>query len=387
MELFSFLFKVKRNDKLGRYMVATRNLKPGEVLFREFPVVHGPKMLSHPICLGCHKALTPKSPKGNFYRCSRCSWPLCSKQCENLEPHVEECKLMTTAGYKCPFKTNCSTMQYESIYCLIFPLRFLLLKRCQPNMWEIYTTLWISSEIFPSALGFNFRFEKILSELESHVDERIASGSYDALQKHLVPFVQKLLGSKEFPTRLILKAAAILDNNCFEISMPLRGVEMGGLFLTSLILCHDCVPNTKHYVNYLGSDVDIQCYQMTFQTTGGSAKLRRNRLCNSCFLLSFSVPVKKGEQLTTTYTNTLKSTLERRRHLSQTKIFDCDCMRCRDASEFSSYGSSWMCDQCGGLIVSKNPLDNSSSWECRKCKSQKSQEVGRGTKSLGGMTS
>lgn len=115
---------------------------------------------------------------------------------------------------------------------------------------------------------FNFRFEKILSELESHVDERIASGSYDALTSHLVPFIHKLLSPKDFPERLILTAAAILDNNCFEICLPLRDVELGGLFLLSLILCHDCVPNTKHYVNYIDSSMDIQRYQMTFQTTG-----------------------------------------------------------------------------------------------------------------------
>lgn len=100
------------------------------------------------------------------------------------------------------------------------------------------------------------------------MEERIASGSYDALKKSLVPFVQQLLGSEDFPERLILTAAAVLDNNAFEISMSQRGVEMGGLFLTSLILCHDCVPNTKHFVNFIDADADIQRYQMVFQTTG-----------------------------------------------------------------------------------------------------------------------
>jgi hypothetical protein len=86
---------------------------------------------------------------------------------------------------------------------------------------------------------------------------------------HLVPFIQKLLGAKDFPEHLILTATAVLDNNCFEISLPLRGVEMGGLFLLSLILCHDCVPNTVHYVNFIESaENDIQRYLMTFETTG-----------------------------------------------------------------------------------------------------------------------
>lgn len=131
---FSF-FQVKRNDKLGRYMVASRDLKAGEVLFRECAVVHGPKMLSHPICLGCHESLTPKSTsKASFYRCSRCSWPLCSKNCESLDPHVEECSLMASKNYKCPMKNSCMAMQADAIYCLIFPLRFLLLNRSQPKL-------------------------------------------------------------------------------------------------------------------------------------------------------------------------------------------------------------------------------------------------------------
>jgi hypothetical protein len=114
-----------------------------------------------------------------------------------------------------------------------------------------------------------FRFEKIISELESHVDERIALGSYVSHKTHLVPFIQRLLGAKEFSEHLILTATAVLDNNCFEISLPLRNIEMGGLFLMSLILCHDCVPNTIHYVNYIENpDSDVQRYQMTFETTG-----------------------------------------------------------------------------------------------------------------------
>lgn len=116
---------------------------------------------------------------------------------------------------------------------------------------------------------FIFRFEKIISELESHVDERIASGSYESHKEHLVPFIQRLLGAKDYSEHLILTATAVLDNNCFEINLPMRNVEMGGLFLLSLILCHDCVPNTIHYVNFIESaENDMQRYQMTFETTG-----------------------------------------------------------------------------------------------------------------------
>jgi adenylyl- and sulfurtransferase ThiI len=148
------------------------------------------------------------------------------------------------------------------------------------------------------------------------------------------------------------------------------------LFLMSLILCHDCVPNTKHFVNFIESDVDIQRYQMTFQTTGESSENRTDTSSTFGIISSASsVPVKKGEHLTTTYTDTLKSTLERRRHLAQTKIFDCDCRRCRDPFEFSSNLSSWLCRRCDGVIVSTNPLDNKATWQCKDCKSTLSCEV------------
>lgn len=88
------------------------------------------------------------------------------------------------------------------------------------------------------------------------------------------------------------------------------------------------------------------------------------------------VPVKKGEHLTTTYTNTLRPTLERRSHLKQTKIFDCDCKRCSDPTELSTHGSAWICSSsCGGLIESKDPLNNESLWLCGKCCATYSSEV------------
>lgn len=37
------LFTIKRNDKVGRYAVASRALKPGDVIFTESPFAYGPK--------------------------------------------------------------------------------------------------------------------------------------------------------------------------------------------------------------------------------------------------------------------------------------------------------------------------------------------------------
>lgn len=72
--------------------------------------------------------------------------------------------------------------------------------------------------------------------------------------------------------------------------------------------------------------------------------------------------------LTTSYTSTLKPTMERRLHLKQTKIFDCDCRRCEDATEFETHGSSLKCQKCKeGFVISKEPLNSESDWSCIKC--------------------
>lgn len=43
------------SPELGRYMVASRDLKAGDVILREDPIVVGPKQVTEPVCLGCYK--------------------------------------------------------------------------------------------------------------------------------------------------------------------------------------------------------------------------------------------------------------------------------------------------------------------------------------------
>lgn len=45
--------RVSHNDKIGRYFVATRNIKPGEIVLRESPLVVGPSQSTPPVCVGC----------------------------------------------------------------------------------------------------------------------------------------------------------------------------------------------------------------------------------------------------------------------------------------------------------------------------------------------
>lgn len=69
-----------------------------------------------------------------------------------------------------------------------------------------------------------------------------------------------------------------------------------------------------------------------------------------------------------TYTQSLKSTLERREHLKQAKCFDCCCRRCSDPTELETYFGAINCSHCNsGKILSTNSLDSAAVWQCQQC--------------------
>ena len=121
------------NAEQGRFVVARRNIKQGEEIICEKPYIVGPKIVNSPICLGCHKTLFQPDAKKDFYKCSSCTFPLCGPQCEKSEYHVQECKLMAEKFTSSTIKNTGNTIQNESSYCVILPLRLILLQRSDPK--------------------------------------------------------------------------------------------------------------------------------------------------------------------------------------------------------------------------------------------------------------
>ena len=73
-------YKIEKNETLGRYVVAVRNIPKGTIILTEEPLVVGPKVYSPPICLGCHRKVD------GTYFCSKCGFPMCSAECEAVSP-------------------------------------------------------------------------------------------------------------------------------------------------------------------------------------------------------------------------------------------------------------------------------------------------------------
>ena len=114
--------------------MAQTDLKPGQLIFNELPMIVGPRQLTKPICLGCHKEL-----KEVKYTCSRfvtssltlisslyrllvfgrCGWPVCSKKCEDSQYHDLECRIMRAGGQKVNISKNMSKAKDRVIFMLV----------------------------------------------------------------------------------------------------------------------------------------------------------------------------------------------------------------------------------------------------------------------------
>ncbi|GAB0093570.1 SET domain-containing protein [Sergentomyia squamirostris] len=307
--------ELKTDEIMGRMLCATRDIKQGEVIFTEKPLVIGPKLNCHPMCLGCHRFLTLKPKERNFYKCSRCNWPLCGPDCEKSQLHVPECNLMAYRNFKAQIDAQVGLEpKKEAAYCTIVPLRCCLLRSSDPGSFQR------------------------LMDLQSHLEKRIETPLYRVLKANLVTFIKTIL-NLDFDEETILKIAAVLDTNAFEIRHQHKNIKVRGLYPMAAMMAHSCVPNTAHTFNE-----DFE------------------------FVLIASVDIPKGTPIYTTYGQTLQGTLQRREHLRQNKFFECFCERCGDPTELSTFAGSFICSKCrSGKMIPMNPFEVAAPWKCSTC--------------------
>jgi hypothetical protein len=91
-----------------------------------------------------------------------------------------------------------------------------------------------------------------------------------------------------------------------------------------------------------------------------------------------TVPIPIGARISINTFEPLRSTLERRYNLFETKFYFCQCERCKDPTELGTYTGGIYCPDCSdqqGILISENPLDSRSDWICTKCSGRKTTEL------------
>lgn len=54
-------YKIANSPALGRYLVAAKNLKAGDVIISELPLIIGP--CGEPVCLGCYQQISSRNKR------------------------------------------------------------------------------------------------------------------------------------------------------------------------------------------------------------------------------------------------------------------------------------------------------------------------------------
>lgn len=185
-------------------------------------------------------------------------------------------------------------------------------------------------------------------EMQDHLDKLKKSSFGNVLHSAMLPTMQKVITTSSPDT--IMKICSIFDTNSFDVRSKKHEINLRGLYPTVNLVAHDCTKNTCHY--FLPEE-------------------------NFALVLMATVDIQKGDILTTTYTQTLWGTLERRLHLQKVKHFNCVCKRCRDETEYGVFVGCFYCQKCiiedknndleKPKLVSKNPAENASDWVCQKC--------------------
>ncbi|XP_053995158.1 SET domain-containing protein SmydA-8 [Hylaeus volcanicus] len=309
-------FKVLQNDKVGRYMVANKELAAGEEIVTEMPFVVGPKAFTYPLCLSCY---TPWPFTADKTLCSKCGWPVCSAECENQPQHKDyECQIFVEANEK----FNASAALEETnpngvpqLEC-VTPLRLLLESERNPERWN-----------------------KEVRDMEAHNKIRSQKEHWKSDHVNVVEYLRKRLKLERFSEERIQTACGILEINTFEVRTA-NGFSARALYPTVALMNHSCVSNTCHSI----SPTD---YRIRLRTT---------------------LKVPPGGELYGSYTHSLLPTMLRREHLLEGKHFACACPRCSDPTELGTHMSSLKCNKCdNGIVLSLDSLDPDSSWKCTHC--------------------
>ncbi|KAG8322786.1 hypothetical protein J6590_015777 [Homalodisca vitripennis] len=279
-------FKVSEDKILGRHLVATRDIKAGEVVLRESPLLQGPSQVTGPVCLSCLQAIS----QHNSEPCDKCGWPLCRKpSCRQSKQHLPECR-WTVEKKKSPVKISHFVSPHPSYEC-ITTLRMCYARDNNPTLWEK------------------------LKSLQSHVEERRETQKYKEDTRSIAQFLRRFYKLEdEFSDDEIMDIWGVIQVNGHEV--PVSHPSHVAVYDLSSMLEHSCHPNCSK----------------SFTNTGSIVIRAVDR-------------IPEGGHLSICYTDSLWGTGNRQYHLLDTKFFSCKCPRCVDPTELGTYFSALICEK------------------------------------------
>ncbi|XP_025196722.1 SET domain-containing protein SmydA-8-like [Melanaphis sacchari] len=291
----------------GRGVVATQDYNTGDVIFVDVPLIITPRVISPDDNTRSPVCPVCYTEVTTPTGCpGGCRWPVCGRQCADRPEHREECRYVRKLRPK--IKNDGQTWSI-GIYNAITAVRGLSIR--------------------------NSEYKYFLDVLQKKLSEKLTF-EVEELKRN----ISMKLNEKD--EQIMITTCKIMDANCFEtiVSRSNKLISLKGLYPVASFMNHCCVPNTMH--NF---DEKLQ------------------------MVVKASFPIYKGEEITTSYTNSIWPTSLRQNHLLTSKQFTCTCSRCCDTEEFGTELAALNCivKNCDGRILPINPLNKMSIWQCKIC--------------------
>ena len=337
--------KLVENSEVGRHIVAPRHIRAGEVIVVEPPYVIGPMGCSA-VCLKCLSQVD-----GNF-SCEECGFYFCGTECLS-DDHKDECIELSCLGlseknYK-PRKDGIASRikqkmelrkgeqiennteegaQKKILQKFMYKASEALQSRkaqvVQRNL--IVTTLRTLREM-------EAKESKCATIMGMQANVVPESPQYEAHNKSMVnPILCKIRPNVD--PDFLQRIAAVWDTNCFEVLLKSGGKAQGMYPLASLIN-HTCKANLQQSYSNSGS-----------------------------MIIRAIDDIPEGESLSLWYMSPLWPTRMRRKHLLETKHFECCCQRCKDPTELGSFMGSPLCQECKSALLPDDSLILETDWHC-----------------------
>ncbi|XP_045457696.1 SET domain-containing protein SmydA-8-like [Melitaea cinxia] len=192
----------------GRGLIATDDIKSGEIVFVDHPLVYGPRSGTI-VQRGC--TVCRNIDSDTLYKCSKCALLLCSEQCQNSSTHLSDCSVISCWPNKVPIEDIDDTLMSRALTAV-------------------------------RALSLNKDQKNLLTSLQAHVLHQHGS-EIRALKEYFDIFAQ----DEEFMTLV----SCILDANAFQMAVPYGKKEMNlrGIYPVSSLMNHNCTSNTRYSFN------------------------------------------------------------------------------------------------------------------------------------------
>ncbi|XP_066256771.1 SET domain-containing protein SmydA-8-like isoform X2 [Euwallacea similis] len=203
-------WEIRQSDTGGFGVFATRDFDVGEVVFKDFPVIIGPRCIQKcpRICVCCFS-------KENLRICtSGCGLELCSQSCQNSSSHHRECK---TVRKYLELNANFLEQFNQELFENLTPIRSLFLDEIDK---EVVSCL-------------------IAHDRDDHGRE--------------IDTLKEKLGFKfnELDEQFLKFVCCVMDANAFEVALGNERCQSSvrGLYPLSSLANHSCVPNISHVFN------------------------------------------------------------------------------------------------------------------------------------------